>query len=114
MELRLGKTRWGRGPYPKAMGSKDPDVQSVISRMPRLGAPSLQNGPRAYQRLGPRPLTDFLVEVFLLSLMFVYFRERESRGEAEREVGQRIRSRLCTNNRALGAGLDLTNHELVT
>ena len=72
MELRLGKTRWDRGPYPKAVGSKDPDAQSVISRMPRLGAPSLQNGPRAYQRLGPRPLTDFLVEVFCFLFFNVY------------------------------------------
>ena len=50
-------------------------------------------------------------------LMFIYFlerkRERTSREGAE-IGGQRIQSRLCTDSREPDAGLELTNHEMMT
>ena len=50
-------------------------------------------------------------------LMFIYFlerkRERTSREGAETR-GQRIQSRLCTDSREPDAGLELTNHEIMT
>ena len=45
--------------------------------------------------------------------LFIFERERESKGAAERR-GQRIRGGLCTDSREPDAGLELTNHEMAT
>ena len=55
------------------------------------------------------PGTGFLLLLFFL--MFIF--ERKSRGGAERG-GQRTQSRICADSREGNAGLELTNHEIMT
>ena len=51
--------------------------------------------------------------LFFFKCLFIFERERESKGAAERR-GQRIRGGLCTDSREPDAGLELTNHEMAT
>ena len=64
-----------------------------------------------FQKLYPQ---DFFFKVYLF-LRERRVRAREHAGEGQRgDRGSEAGSRLCSDNREPDAGLELTNHEIVT